>query len=261
MILTKVFKTALKRNAPAILRGMGYGLAGIACFETGRSAIKASKIIEENNMNDGRFIDKAKLTWQLFIPPVILFAASVGCHAGSDIISIKRQATLIAIASAAESAKGNLKDAVKEVVGEKKAGKIEDAANQNKARRNLPKSPEVIEDTGFGKSLFYEPLTGKWFWSSHEKIIDVKTTIKDYMFYNDIAYVNDVIIEMGLKGCELGKYMGWSASQYGEHLDIGWIGAGSEDDRYYDPYSKEYIPYSIITYSIEPMIQSDMYGF
>lgn len=255
----------ISRFMPWILRGLGIGLAGGACIETGRSCVRASKIIEEKGIQDEPLKVKAKETWKEFIMPAVLFGASVGCHVGADRMLIRKlntaYAAVASVVATSQLNKDKMEETIKEVVGHRNFKKIVEKSYQNTAKEHMPDRPNAIKDTGYGNALFYEPLTGNWFYSSYERIVDAKIAIKQLYDSADIIYVNDAITEFGLNSCHMGKYYGWSESQDGERVDIGWIGSGSEDDRYENPETGEYVPYSIITYSIWPVIQCDKYGF
>ena len=255
---------SIGKYIPWIFRGLGYGLSATACIETGKAFVRAHEDIKEAGMEDASLMEKTKMTYKHFIIPAILFGSSVGCHIACDKILLRElsvvNGAIASIVASDKIARDKLDKAIKDVVGEKKAKAIHEKVLQNDARDYLPETPDVIEHTGYGDSLFYEPLTGKWFLCSHEHVINTKIVIKELMDSNDVAYVNDVLYELGLKPCEIGKRWGWNKTKIGGSMDIGWTGSGSEDDRYKNPRTGEYMPYSILTYSDEPEYESEMYG-
>jgi len=212
----------ISRNSPHILTG--FGCAGVltTAILTGHSTLKAYRIIqiEKENWNDSYAQVKysrhnemskmsiVKLTWKVFIPPVLMGATSIACIIGANSINNSRNAALAALYSLSETAFREYKEKVVEEIGRTKELKIRDNVAQDHVTNN-PVGDRTIIITGNGDVLCYDALCDRYFKSSPEKIrqqvLDFNYELRSEMWLD----LNDLYYHLGLPSTKLGKQMGF----------------------------------------------------
>jgi len=223
----------ISRNSPAILTGLGCaGVLGTAIL-TGRATLKAQAIIKiEEESQRERDIDSSaqakyrrteplspmetiKLTWKVYIPPVLMGASSIACIICANSINTSRNAALAALYSLSETAFREYKEKVVEEIGKNKELKIRDNIAQDRVINN-PVGDRTIIITGYGDTLCYDVLSDRYFKSSPEKIrqqvLDCNEELRNEMWLD----LNDLYYAMGLNSNKLGR-------QNGFDLDKGYI--------------------------------------
>ena len=204
----------VSRNSPAILTGLGCaGVLGTAIL-TGRATLKASEILK---MEDGQLptVDVVKLTWKVFVPPVLMGATSIACIIGANSINSSRNAALAALYSLSETAFHEYKDKVVEEIGRNKELKIRDNIAQDRVINN-PVGDRTIIITGNGDTLCYDILSDRYFKSSAEKIrqqvLELNEDLRTEMWMD----LNDLYYAIGLPSNKLGQQVGFD-------MDKGYI--------------------------------------
>jgi len=204
----------VSRNSPAILTGLGCaGVLGTAIL-TGRATLKASEILK---MEDDQLptVDVVKLTWKVFVPPVLMGATSIACIIGANSINSSRNAALAALYSLSETAFREYKDKVVEEIGRNKELKIRDNIAQDRVINN-PVGDRTIIITGNGDTLCYDILSDRYFKSSAEKIrqqvLELNEDLRTEMWMD----LNDLYYAIGLPSNKLGQQVGFD-------MDKGYI--------------------------------------
>ena len=107
-------------------------------------------------------------------------------------------------------------EATKEVVGEKKAEQIQDKANANRIDKTYTGSAEQILIAGDGDSLFYEPLSGRYFrsnWNSVSKgCNELNSEALGGGYFGTIS-LNDWFAKLGLDAIDAGDILGWDLTK------------------------------------------------
>jgi len=209
----------VSRNSPAILTGLGCaGVLGTAIL-TGRATLKAQAIIEMEEEDRGDRIiptlDAIKLTWRVYIPPVLMGGTSIACIIGANSINTSRNAALAALYSLSETALREYKDKVVEEIGRNKELKIRDSIAQDRVINN-PVGDRTIIITGNGDTLCYDILSDRYFKSSAEKIrqqvLELNEDLRTEMWMD----LNDLYYAIGLPSNKLGQQVGFD-------MDKGYI--------------------------------------
>jgi hypothetical protein len=73
--------------------------------------------------------------------------------------------------------------------------------------------PSVMETTGFGDTLFFDPLSGRYFRSSRDHNERAVAQFNNCLFGEVFASVNDFYDNLGIKQIELGTYAGWRSDR------------------------------------------------
>lgn len=209
-------RLTLSKHSPEIL--IGIGITGM--ITTTILAVKATpKALQLMDMRkDELEVDKltpvetVKTTWKCYVPAAITGAVSIACLVGSHSVNARRNAALATAYKLTETAYSEYRDKVSEVVGEKKERAIRDKISEEQVKSNPVSKTDVIV-TGRGNTLFFEPLSSRYFYSDLEKIKRAENKLnKDIITdaFDDGVTLNDFYDEIGLPGTMTGDGLGWN---------------------------------------------------
>ena len=206
----------ISRNSPTILTGLGCAGVLTTAILTGRATLQASEILKMEAPNEQLPpADIIKLTWKVFIPPVLVGASSIACIIGANTINTHRNAALAALYSLSETAFREYKDKVVEEIGRNKELKVRDSIAQDRVTTN-PVGDRTIIFTGNGEVLCYDALCDRYFKSSAEKIrqqvLELNEDLRNDMWLD----LNDLYYAIGLPSTKLGNQVGFD-------IDKGYI--------------------------------------
>lgn len=150
-------------------------------------------------------------------PIVVTTTLSTMAIIGSVHEGNRRYAAMSAAYTLTDAAFTEYKESAKEILG-KKESKI-DQNSAEKEIRNNPVDNSTIIDTGKGKTLFYERLNGRYFYSD---INYIKSTVADM---NQQEFVVDKKNVVRVRAFEeaLGLEPSETSNTYAWHKDYGWI--------------------------------------
>lgn len=210
-------KVSLSRHSPEIL--MGIGITGM--ITTTVLAVKATPKalelieIEKEELGVDKLtpVETVKTTWKCYVPAVISGVASIACLIGSNSVNARRNAALATAYKLSESAFSDYRDKVVETIGEKKERTVRDKVAEEQIKSNPVNRSEVIV-TGKGQTLFFDPWTHRYFYSSIDKINrainKLNHKINTSAFMNEGVTLNDFYDEVGLPGSMTGEGLGWN---------------------------------------------------
>ena len=206
----------ISRNSPAILTGLGCAGVLTTAILTGRATLRASEILKMEAPDEQLSATEiVKLTWKVFIPPVLVGASSIACIVGANTINTHRNAALAALYSLSETAFREYKDKVVEEIGRNKELKVRDSIAQDRVTTN-PVGDRTIIFTGNGEVLCYDALCDRYFKSSAEKIrqqvLELNEDLRNEMWLD----LNDLYYAIGLPSTKLGNQVGFD-------IDKGYI--------------------------------------
>lgn len=206
----------ISRNSPAILTGLGCAGVLTTAILTGRATLRASEILKMEAPDEQLpATEIVKLTWKVFIPPVLVGASSIACIIGANTINTHRNAALAALYSLSETAFREYKEKVVEEIGRNKELKVRDSIAQDRVTTN-PVGDRTIIFTGNGEVLCYDALCDRYFKSSAEKIrqqvLELNEDLRNDMWLD----LNDLYYAIGLPSTKLGNQVGFD-------IDKGYI--------------------------------------
>ena len=206
----------ISRNSPAILTGLGCAGVLTTAILTGRATLRASEILKMEAPDEQLpAAEIVKLTWKVFIPPVLVGASSIACIIGANTINTHRNAALAALYSLSETAFREYKEKTVEEIGRNKELKVRDSIAQDRVTTN-PVGDRTIIFTGNGEVLCYDALCDRYFKSSAEKIrqqvLELNEDLRNEMWLD----LNDLYYAIGLPSTKLGNQVGFD-------IDKGYI--------------------------------------
>ena len=252
--LKRTIKSAgrvLTKYSPGILTGIGIaGMIG-ATFMAVKATPKALYLIEtkkeEAEVEELTPIETIKTCWTCYIPATLTTVLSAVCLIGASTVSAKRNAALATAYSISEAALREYQEKVVEVVGEKKEKAVRDAVAKNQIERDPVTKSEVVIIDSNSNTLCYEPLSGRYFKSTIDKIKKAEIKLDRQMIQEMYVSLNDFYWEIGLDGTDLGDQMGWNLSK--GYMDLSFSSQLADDGT----------PCAVIVYGIPPVYDYQRY--
>ena len=157
-----------KKNSNWILAILAMlGLAGTTALAVD-ATIKAVKLCETKEVHGKKEVWKT--VWRLYIPAVGCFIVTTVSILGNAHINARRLATVTGLYAMSQTDLKALKEKAKETLGERKETKMEDEIAKERLNKAVAEQQNQIIDTGHGKKLFMEWLTGQLIRTSPEHV-------------------------------------------------------------------------------------------
>lgn len=245
----KKIQKVLTRKSPEILTGIG--IAGM--ITTTVLAVKATpkalrlideaehkKAVEWNNENPDydNGADRIKLTktetvitaWKPYIPAVVTGVCSVACVIGANSVHLRRNAALATAYQLSTTAFNEYKEKVVETIGEKKEKVVRQNIAKDKVEKNPVSKTEVFV-TGNGTSLFYDPLSGRYFESDMNKVEKAVNNLNWSMNNGNEPYISltQLYDELGLSHTGVSDNIGWKVED--GNIELAVSAQVSDDGR------------------------------
>lgn len=252
--LKRTIKSAgrvLTKYSPGILTGIGItGMIG-ATFMAVKATPKALYLIEakkeESEVEELTPVETIKTCWKCYIPATLTTVVSAACLIGASTVSAKQNAALATAYSISEAALREYQEKVVEVVGEKKEKAVRDAVAKDQIERDPVTKSEVVIIDSNSNTLCYEPLSGRYFKSTIDKIKKAEIKLDRQMIQEMYVSLNDFYWEIGLDGTDLGDKMGWNLSK--GYMDLSFSSQLADDGT----------PCAVIVYGIPPVYDYQHY--
>lgn len=219
----KVIKSFAVKHTPEILTGVG--IAGM--FTMGVLAVKetpkALKSIEKEKKRLSKElgepvdnltpIETIKVTWKHYVPAAVTGISSAACLIGASAKNLQRNAALVTAYKLSETALAEYKDKVVETMGERKEKTVREKVAEEQIKKNPVANAEVIV-TEQGTSRFHDPMSGRHFISSIEKIKKAENELNNTMLHEITGYatLNEFYDEIGLPHTDVGDSFGWNTT-------------------------------------------------
>lgn len=216
-IAKDIRKFASKRS-PEILTGIGIAGMITTTILAVRVTPKALELIEEQkeeeSVDELSSFEVVKVAWKPYIPAMVICVVSTACLIGASSVNTKRNAALATAYKLSETALTEYREKVIETIGEKKERIVRDKVAEERVKKNPVSKNEVIV-TGNGKTLCFDPISGRYFMCSIETIKKAENTLNKQMLHDISGYVslNEFYDELGLDHTSVGDDLGWNTDQ------------------------------------------------
>lgn len=186
---------ATKKYSPEILIVMGVAGFGMTIVETVKATKKVEKALndidipEEASKKEEVWI-KTKTLAPIVTPPVVLGISSLGCFVGANRIQSARLAKATVVYELYEMTNkkfNDYKEAVIEEIGEKKEAKVRDRVAEKELEENKYEIPQPMTAT----NLFMESLTGQYFRSTREEVLQGVLRFQKALIVEDYLNVSE----------------------------------------------------------------------
>lgn len=219
-ILTNVIRSSgdwVSRNSSSILTGLivsGVVTTGVLSAQGMKYSMQE---IEDREIETGELVerkDAIKMSIPYYIPAATIGGMTIACVFGLNYTHAKRMATLAGLYSFTESSLKGYRSKLIEELGPKKAQKIDDSIAQDILDQN-PSQDHTIIETGYGNTLCYDVLSGRYFRSDIETIKSARNDFNYKLMNQAVRWlsVNDLYYELNLAMIELGDDKGWNTDR------------------------------------------------
>lgn len=216
-IAKDIRKFASKRS-PEILTGIGIAGMITTTILAVRATPKALELIEEQkeeeSVDELSSFEVVKVAWKPYIPAMVTCVVSTACLIGASSVNTKRNAALATAYKLSETALTEYREKVIETIGEKKERIVRDKVAEERVKKNPVSKNEVIV-TGNGKTLCFDPISGRYFMCSIETIKRAENDLNKQMLHDISGYVslNEFYDELELDHTSVGDDLGWNTDQ------------------------------------------------
>jgi len=214
--ILKTIKPFIVKYEPELLIAMGISgmilstIWGITATIKGNKKISAKSVVLNRSLTPGEIF---KEIWHLYLPVLISTGISIPCIIAGNRITAKRGLALATAYSISEAALQEYQEKTKEIVGEKKEKEIHEAVSKELVGKTH--SGAQIFITGDGDSLFYEPLSDRYFNSNWNKILKSANELNARAL-TDISgkiTLSDWFRQLNLEETYISDTMGWCVDQ------------------------------------------------
>lgn len=208
--ISKQANRFLKKNSATILSVVGsIGVITTAYF-SGKNSIEAYKAQQEEN-RDPKLSDV-----KYYIPTVSSGAITIGCIMGSNAISQKRQASLIAAYGVLRSRYLAYQKKVKELYGKEADTTVKEELVKESCSDTLkPKKDQVY--------LFYDEVSDRYFEKTMAEVLDAEYLANRSLSKDGYVNLNDFYSFLGLEKTQMGEILGWSIGSTDGMQGYAWI--------------------------------------
>jgi len=234
--ILQTVKFFLEKNNTTILTGIGIAGVITTAIMTGKATIKANDILKDEDALNDTVLEKIKIVWKCYIPPVMVGGATIGCIIGVNTINERRNAALAGLYSIAQTTFKEYQEQVVKQLGENKERKIRDEVDHEKVLKN---PPDTVIFTG-GNVLCYDSISGRYFQSDIEKIKKTVNEVNRRLMTEMFISLNDLYFELGLSGIKLGDDMGFNLDY--SLLDMNFSSQLTEEGK----------PCLVLNYNVNP---------
>lgn len=216
--ITKDIRKFASKRSPEILTGIGIAGMISTTILAVRATPKALELIEEQkeeeSVDELSSFEVVKVAWKPYIPAMVTCVVSTACLIGASSVNTKRNAALATAYKLSETALTEYREKVIETIGEKKDRIVRDKVAEERVKKNPVSKNEVIV-TGNGKTLCFDPISGRYFMCSIETIKKAENMLNKQMLHDISGYVslNELYDELGLDHTSVGNDLGWNTNQ------------------------------------------------
>ena len=211
--------TFLNRNAATILTCVG-GLGVVATVVSAiKDTSKAVKLIEEAKSQKEDELTKmevVKTVAPVYIPTVVMGGATLACIFGANVVSKRKQASLMSAYALLDSSYRTYKEKVGELYGDAASTRIREEIAKDEYEEN-----DISVDDG--KVLFFDDFSGRYFESTIEDVQRAEYRINRELSMREWATVNEFYDMLGLEHIAGGDDIGWSTGMNFDYYWQQWI--------------------------------------
>lgn len=207
-------------NSPAILTAIGVVGTVTTAFLSGKAAIKAHDILEndyERRLNNANRIPselepssgrkRFELTWKVFVPPVGSGLLTVAAIVGANHIGTRRAAGIASAFALSEKAYVEYKEKVLEKLGPDKEKTLRDELAQERVSRTPGSREVLVVGTDV---LCLDAYTGRYFTSNTADLRSAENEVNALVINNSYASLTDLYDRLGIPKTIASDEVGWN---------------------------------------------------
>lgn len=211
----------IMKNSPTILTILGVGMMGgatvKAIMETPAAAEELAKLEEDTELSHKEYLKKkARVIFYHYWMTAALAFGGAGMIFWGHHVTLGQTAAAIAAYNMKAEELQKLEKKIADTDGEKRLDKLREEILKDQIQDDVDVLDDAeIVDTGRGKMLCYEVISGRYFYSDIEKIRkslnDMNDWINDSRQYGEETDVslNEWYDYLGLERTKVGNKLGW----------------------------------------------------
>lgn len=223
--IIKSLERLARKRSPEILVAIGIVSMGSAVVFAIKDTPKAVKIIDEKTEEKGEEltpVEKVKATAKVYIPSAVAFTAGTACIIGASSIHLHRNAALAAAASLTDATFKSYRETVQEKIGKDAEKDIStEVAAKTMAQHPVDATPVANRPVGDNTTWCFDPLSGRYFWSSINSIEKAVNLFNKQMRDEVRLSCNEWYDYLGIDHADLGDDNGWDIDRNG-YLELSW---------------------------------------
>lgn len=166
---------------------------------------------EPPNTKAGEIVEEISFTWKYYIPAAVVVVITIVSEVQSHKISVAKIAALSDAYRLSENLRHEYQEKVKETIGERKEGKIQEAIVQDRVNNDeWPMQAEPPHAVGNGNCLCKDWFTGRYFYCDPETIRQIKNELDAKLIAEDYICLNELYYKLHIEMIDAGRDYGWS---------------------------------------------------
>ena len=195
-------KRFLKKNASTILTCIGgVGVIATAIMAV-KEAPKAMQLIELAEKEKGEDLTKLEIVMvagPVYIPSVMMGAATIACIFGANSLNKRQQAALMSAYAVLDNSYKEYKNKVVDLYGEE----TDEQIRREIAKDNYEADDEKEEDDG--KQLFYDEYSDRYFRATNETVLRAEYEINKILSDDSYASLHEDYDLLGIDQVDYGQ--------------------------------------------------------
>lgn len=223
-------KLLWKRHGSTILSvagGVGVVLTTVTAVKATPKALESLEEAKKEKNEDLTTIEKIKIAGPKYIPTILIGTSTIACIFGANITNKRHQAALVSAYTLVDSSFKEYKQKLKELYGEETHNNVVDAIAVEKVDRDwsvsgayFGQSCDLANEEACGEPvLFYEEISGRYFESTIEQVLNSMYHLNRNYILRGYAYLNELYDFLGIEQNDYGSVMGWAPNDESEY----WI--------------------------------------
>lgn len=212
--LIRDIKRVLDSNAPVILTGIAVSGACLTTYLSAKGAYKAANVVREvqslNPTTELSNQEKFVLTYKFYAPAAVSLVGTSACMVMATKIGLDRTAAVAGAFVIAERANDQYRDKVKELLGQNKHVKVEDAVASDDVDKVVVPTTIVLDGQD---QVFIDRWSGRAFPSTMEKMNRAVNDFNHDMLYGSYGSLSEFYTRIGLDDTEESDDIGWHQSR------------------------------------------------
>lgn len=148
---------------------------------------------------------------KIYAPAAVSGIAGVACIIGAHKIHTNRQIALAATCALTEKKFEDYQKEAQALLGEKEEAKIREKVAENTEKTDRFKNAPIIQSPGGGEVLFFDDISGRKFYSTHEKVDAAINQINAMRLSHpdDEIELNEFYDNLDIDDTGAGSILGW----------------------------------------------------
>jgi len=219
--LLRQSKLFMKRNASTILTGAGAVGVVMTSVMAVKATPKALRLLENAKQEKGEdltTLEVIKTAAPVYIPSVLVGAATITCIFGANVLNKKQQAAMMSAYALLDQSYKDYKKKVEELYGEGSTKQIEQEIVKDKYNES-----DLSIDDSDGKELFYDAFSERYFRATLSDVLEAEYEVNHILACEYGLYLNGFYELLGIEEVDYGNYIGWSSAELYETYWNSWI--------------------------------------